>query len=145
MSYITFLGLYTYMLLVDFQRHPSGLEYVLMLWIFCLFVGEIHTVCIPVWFYLWLFSDKMYRHLRTETDVWLFMYRWLHQFGMGSIINVVNESLPLTKNLLVFWQHIQSELLAKIVHFYFFNIQFKLFPLRKRLIISVYIFYIHCK
>ncbi|KAL8615582.1 hypothetical protein ACOMHN_016159 [Nucella lapillus] len=43
LSFIVFLGAYTYMVLVDYQKYPSPLEYFLMIWIATVFIGEVHT------------------------------------------------------------------------------------------------------
>ncbi|XP_076461799.1 transient receptor potential cation channel subfamily M member 8-like [Babylonia areolata] len=43
LSYLIFLGLYSYMVLVDFQKYPSHLEFVLMIWILTIFLGEVYT------------------------------------------------------------------------------------------------------
>ncbi|XP_059174640.1 transient receptor potential cation channel subfamily M member-like 2 [Physella acuta] len=42
-SYLAFLALFTYMLMVDYMKEPSVTEWIILIWIISLLVGEIHS------------------------------------------------------------------------------------------------------
>ncbi|XP_052830098.1 transient receptor potential cation channel subfamily M member 2 [Octopus bimaculoides] len=68
--YMIFLGIYSYVVLVELEQHISVLEWLLLVWVIGIFTEEVHQICIRSWMLTKSSPSLWIKLVNYISDIW---------------------------------------------------------------------------
>ncbi|CAL1527369.1 unnamed protein product [Lymnaea stagnalis] len=117
-AYLAFLGLFTYMILVDFRENPSPTEWIILIWIISFIIGGIHSFIV---FPSPTFSGK-----------------WRDFFGVMDRLDFLNLLLAIIAFILRWFQMYDAKVIYCVNAVIFYIRVMKLYTANRRLGPKIY-------